>query len=339
MRKLIVGIGTVLLLLLIFTAAFFLLAKDAAAASVQQLEAAGFSGAILLANGDTVTLAEGYGAASCDGTIANSADTVFAIGSVTKMFTATAIAQLDEAGKLNIDEPIGNYFSDVPADKASITVRQLLDHTAGLQTYHETQRLGDFEAMSADKALTEILSRPLLSPPGNKENYSNSGYTLLALLIEQASGQTYVDYVREHILEPASMNRTGFWGESFDNMAATPNQILGCSTPDKWDYSYVIVGNGGMVSTVEDMHKWVLALKGDAVLSDSAKQRIGYDRVLEIGFSDAGGSSQHEFNASINYIAPTDTVVVVISNRNSVRAEEAAGSLVLAMLQERFSLR
>lgn len=304
--------------------------------TIDTLENEGFSGGILIAQGEQVLHSQGYGFASCDESVPNDENTVFAIGSVTKMFTAVAIAQLDEAGKLNIDAPISTYFDDVPPDKAEMTIRQLLDHTAGLQTYHETKRLGDFESMTREKALVEILKRPLLSTPGEKESYSNSGYTLLALLIERTSGESYTAYVRNHILEPAGMTSTGFWGEPVENIASTPNQILGCSSPDTWEYSWVLVGNGGMVSTIGDLHRWVLALKGEKVLSDAAKARIGFDRVLNVGFADAGGSSQHAFNASLTYIAKPEIIIVAISNRDTVPGEEAGNRLLLATVHERY---
>lgn len=216
----------------------------------------------------------------------------------------------------------------------SITIQQLLEHTAGLETYHETGGLGDFEAMTSDQAFEEITRRPLLATPGRRGNYSNSGYTLLALLIEAVSGQGYQEYVREHILIPAGMASTGFWGESFVPMAATPNVVLGCGSPDTWDYSWVLVGNGGMVSTAEDLHRWVMALRGDAVLSEAAKARIGFDERLRKGFGDAGGSSQHEFNATIEYNGRNNVTVVAISNRNTLPAEDFSQALLRAAVRE-----
>ncbi|MDJ0703092.1 MAG: serine hydrolase domain-containing protein [Leptolyngbyaceae cyanobacterium MO_188.B28] len=304
------------------------------ASTLKDLEAAGFSGGILIANGERVIVKEGYGFSSCEDVVANTADTIYAIGSVTKMFAAAAIGQLDAAGLLNIDDPISLYLEDLPGDKANITIKQLLTHTSGLRSYHETQELGDFEAMTRDRAFEEIMGRPLRFAPGSKEKYSNSGYTLLAMLIEKVSGLAYTDYIRERILIPAGMTSTGFWGESFPAVASTPNRILGCSSPDTWEYSWVLVGNGGMVSTISDMHRWVLALQGESVLSEPAKQRLGFDQRMRSGFSDAGGSSQHEFNASITYAQPSGRIVVAISNRNKVRAEKISDKLLRAALHE-----
>lgn len=301
---------------------------------LQQLESRGFSGVVLIARGDTVLTTGACGFASCDNSTANSPQTVLAIGSITKMFTAAAIGHLAESGRLRIDGTVAEYLDDVPEDKAEITIRQLLNHTSGLGTYHETTNAGDFEQKTRDEALEVILRRRLRFAPGKREMYSNSGYTLLAVILEEASGQSYADYVREHLLVPAGMTSTGFWGEKFAAMAATPNELSGCSSPDTWDYSWVLVGNGGMVSTVGDLHRWIVALKGDRILSREFKSQIGFDRRLRGRFGEAGGSSQHEFNAAIAGDGRRGITVVAISNRNTVRAEDIAGSLLTAAISE-----
>lgn len=301
---------------------------------LQKLQDGGFSGVVLIAKGDTVLHEQGYGLASCDESLANSADTVHAIGSITKMFTAAAIGKLAAAGKLRLDGTLADYLEDVPDDKAAITVEQLLRHTSGLRTYHETSRKGDFEAMDRPQAFDVIMRRRLRSEPGEREEYSNSGYTLLAMIIEEVSGQSYTDYMRDHVLIPAGMTSTGFWGDTFDPIASTPNEVLGCSSPDQWEYSWVLVGNGGMVSTISDMHRWIRALQGDRVLSNKAKALIGFDRRLKKGFGSAGGSSQHELNATLQYHSDTDITVVAISNRNTMRAESFARSLLKAVVRE-----
>jgi hypothetical protein len=97
----------------------------------------------------------------------------------------------------------------------------------------------------------------------------------------------------------------------------------------------VIVGNGGMVSTAADLHRWVRALKGNSLLSETAKKRIGYDEIMNQGFGIAGGSSQHEFNSTIEYNAEYDVTIVAISNRSSVPAESFAQKLLQAAIKEK----
>ncbi len=294
-----------------------------------------FSGVILIADKEKILFEKGFGFASCNESIANSPDTVQAIGSITKMFTKVAIAQLDANGLLNIDNPVSQYINDMPEDKASISIRQLLEHTSGLDTYHETSKLGDFEPMTKIEAFNEIMHRPLLFSPGSKQEYSNSGYTLLALLIETISGMNYTKYVRDNILLPAGMVSTGFWGESFQPIASTSNSILGCSSPAQWDYSWVLVGNGGMVSTAKDLHRWIRALKENDLLDETAKKRIGFDTLMREGFGDAGGSSQHEFNATIEYNGQYDITVIAISNDSSLSAESFAAKLLQSAVRQK----
>lgn len=301
-------------------------------AMLSQIEQKNFSGVILIAKGDKVLYEKSYGFSSCDARVKNTPETVHSIGSITKMFTAVAIAQLEAQKRIDMDKPVSTYLKNIPEDKASITVRQLLEHKAGLETYHETKNLGDFQAMTRKQALSEILNKP--SRNSFEEHYSNSGYTLLAVLIETVSGKNYTTYIRDNILNPAGMTSTGFWGEQFSPIASTPNEVLGCSSPDKWNYSWVIVGNGGMVSTAADLHRWVRALKGNVLLSETAKKRIGYDAMFAEGFGDAGGSDQHQFNATIEYDAKQDITVVAISNRSTLPAEDIAIDLLHVAIKE-----
>ena len=301
---------------------------------IADAEARRFSGAILIANGDTIVFADGFGSASCDGSVSNTEDTVLAIGSITKFFTDAAIGKLDSEGLLNIDAALADYFDEVPPDKAGITIRQLLEHRSGLDTYHETGNLGDFEQMNREEALAEIFSRRLLFEPGQDEEYSNSGYTVLALLIERQSGLTYTEYLRQNLFEPSGMLRTGFWGDEFSNMAETENEVLGCSAPSSWEYSWVQVGNGGMVSTVGDLHRWLRALESGTVLDETAMRRSGISDQIAGTFGIAGGSSQHEFNAAIVYSGAEELSTIVISNRDTRRAESFVGDLYRAASRE-----
>ena len=123
---LVIGLPILLFLLLY-------LKKNPLETTLNEIENNNYSGAILVANGEQILRKSGYGFASCDNSLSNDGKTVFSIGSITKMFTAAAIGQLDEAGKLNIDQTLDSYFPDVPPDKALITLRHLLNHTSGLQ--------------------------------------------------------------------------------------------------------------------------------------------------------------------------------------------------------------
>lgn len=298
---------------------------------VAGLEANQFSGVVLVTKNDEILFESGFGSASCDQRTNNTANTIFAIGSITKLFTDVAIYRLESDGLLDTGLPIASYLDGVPADKQSITIEQLMQHRSGIDTYHETEAgMGDFEVMDKNRAKAEIFSRPLLFSPGRREEYSNSGYTLLAMIIEEVSGQSYADYLRSKLFLPAGMERTGFWGERFSEMASTENEILGCSSPADWNYSWVLVGNGGMVSTIGDLRRWMHALRAGNVLDRETLERSGIARSLAGGFGTAGGSSQHEFNAAVEYDGRDDVLVVAISNKNTVRAESIAMNFLRA---------
>jgi len=141
--------------------------------TLKQLNDEGFTGAILVADGDKIIHSQGYGWASCDNDVPNTVDTVFAIGSITKMFTAAAVGQLADRGMFSIDDPVGDYLA-LPSDKASITIRQLLNHTSGLQTYHELKTL---------VTLRRWIGRAHLQKSGGGNCYLNQGATTTTLIV------------------------------------------------------------------------------------------------------------------------------------------------------------
>ena len=171
-----------------------------------------FSGVVLVANGDSVKLSRAWGKAN--DTEANTLETKFNIGSINKVFTRRAIEQLASAGKLSPDDLVSRYLPDYPPAVAGrITIGQLLEHRAGLGDIFgpkylsappaRLRELSDFLALFVDE--------PLQFEPGTAQRYSNAGYVVLGLIIEHVSGQTYRDYLRDHIFVPAGMTSTGFW--------------------------------------------------------------------------------------------------------------------------------
>src|SRR5258708_18860937 len=168
--------------------------------------ASGFTGAVLVAKNGQVLLENAYGLANRDRKIPFTLDTVFDIGSFTKVMTRIAMLQLAERGKVGVDDPIAKYFKNAPADKAVITVAQLMKHTGGL--VGEIAR--DPEKIKRDEMLSRVFATKLISEPGKEEHYSNVGFSILAAIIESVSGQSYDQYVGEHIFKPAGMTRTGY---------------------------------------------------------------------------------------------------------------------------------
>jgi CubicO group peptidase (beta-lactamase class C family) len=163
-------------------------------------EAHGFAGTVLIVRRGEVVLLKGYGFADIPRRARNGPETRFEMNSMTKMFTGVSILQLASAGKIRLDAPIGQYLGPFPASKSDATVEQLAMHTAGLAVAG-TQLAGN----SRGAFVAAMKSASMESPPGARYRYTNAGYSLLAAIIEVASGQTFEDYLRQHVFTPASM--------------------------------------------------------------------------------------------------------------------------------------
>jgi len=174
-----------------------------------------FSGTIYIARNGRLVYAEARGAADRSWKIRNRIDTRYNLASITKMFTAVAVAQLVEQGKLSYDDRVGDVLPDYANARVaqSVTVAQLLSHTSGLiggraliEKIPEPR-----EARSLAPWLATFVNEPLTARPGQRFDYSNAGFMLLGAIIEKASGQNYYDYVRDHVFRPAGMKHTGFY--------------------------------------------------------------------------------------------------------------------------------
>jgi CubicO group peptidase (beta-lactamase class C family) len=170
-----------------------------------------FAGAVLVARGGKIALEKAYGLAARESRTANTIDTQFRLGSMNKMFTATAILQLVGEGKIDLAAPIGTYLTGYPNHDVAtkVTVRHLLTHTGGtgdiFTPEYEKRRLEIRELADYVKLYG---SRGLDFEPGSKWAYSNYGFLLLGVIVEKISGMSYYDYVRKHIFDPAGMRST-----------------------------------------------------------------------------------------------------------------------------------
>jgi CubicO group peptidase (beta-lactamase class C family) len=248
----------------------------------QRLERAaqqGFSGAALIRVNGRELLAKGYGLADRSERRPNTVDTAFDVGSILKLFTAIAVFQLDEAGALRVDDRLGSLLPGVPPDKAAITLREILLHRAGFGEYHDTE--GDFEPMTREEARARIFAEPLRFEPGSDEAYSNSGYTLLADVIEAVSGEAYPTYLRRMVFEPAGMRDTGFYSEPLWQRVPTAigyeAERFGDNDPASWPYTWALMGNGGLVTTVLDLDRFAEALWNGRILREAALETLERD--------------------------------------------------------------
>ena len=174
-----------------------------------------FSGSALVARDGKLLLHEGYGLANDATGEPVGQGTVFGLASLAKQFTAAAILKLEEQGHLSVDDRISEHLEGVPSDKAGIKIH-LLTHTSGSTKDHAR---GDFEQMDRTGALRRIFAKPLARTPGSAYEYSDSGYTVAAAIVEKASGETFQGYLQSNLFRPAGMGSTGFWDDPlFDGL-------------------------------------------------------------------------------------------------------------------------
>jgi CubicO group peptidase (beta-lactamase class C family) len=244
---------------------------------LKRFEAVDFSGALLVVKDGHTVLQRGYGYADRSRRIRVTPTTVFDILSLTKQFTAAAILKLEMQGKLSVNDPLTKFFDNVPEDKRGITIHHLLTHSAGL-----ARGFGDdYAEMSRDALVKRAFQSKLLSTPGQRYSYSNAGYSLLAAIIEIVSGQRYEHYLRENLFKPAGMSDTGYalpkWNPDRIAHGYRGDEDWGRPNDKPWAFDapyWNLLGNGGILSTAQDMYRWHLALESDAVLSEEAKRKL-----------------------------------------------------------------
>src|SRR5688572_2791698 len=262
-------------------------------AYLEKLQEIGYSGSALIASGGKTVISRGYGYSDRERKIKNSPKTISDIGSITKQFTAAAILKLEMQGKLSTDDKISKYFQNVPPDKTDITIHRLLRHSAGLPGGIG----GDYEKIGVAEFLEKVFASPLRSPVGTKFGYSNIGYSLLALIMEKVSGQSYEQYLYANLWKPAGMEMTGYTRPRFNKdliaVGYRQDERWGKPTEKEWDKNapYLhLKGNGGILSTTEDLLKWDRALLTDKILSKEAKRKYYFPalRADETGKSHYG---------------------------------------------------
>ncbi|MEZ5891975.1 MAG: serine hydrolase domain-containing protein [Parvularculaceae bacterium] len=311
----------------------------------------GLSASVLVGEGDRVLLRKSYGLAAENPETPMAPDTLVDIGSLAKQFTATLILMEVEAGVLTLDDPVSEFFPDAPADKRDISIHQLLTHSSGLTEHSED----DFAPMTKAEALHNIFASELAFEPGSGFEYSNSGYTLLAAIIEAAAGENYTDLVRTKLWRANGMRDTGFHGDTllkkravatgYVNGEAQPSPVR--DSPVQWG----VMGNGGVMSTVGDMRKWMVRLASGKVLpremldklwtpyvkrTESESYAYGwrvYDSPLGRGVWHGGTGSGG--NADVAYFPDRELFSIILSNRTDLVVDPDTGQYLKISLPAR----
>ena len=252
-------------------------------------DARAFSGAVLVARDGKILLAKGYGMADYEREIRNRADTVYAVASFTKAFTAMSIMILEERGLLAVDDPVELYIPGFrPGD--GITVRHLLNQTSGLYEYLLNPDLWANIHLYHQpiELLGYFVDEPLDFPPGTEHRYSNSNYVTLGVIVENVSGLPFRDFIRQNILDPLGMDHTSYDPFELD----FPDKALGyddiTATPPVpaaiYAHPTVPYAAGAMCSTVEDLYRWDQALYGETLVSAATLERMFTPGLGDYGF-------------------------------------------------------
>lgn len=209
-----------------------------------------------------VILAEGYGLADVEKGVKNTADTVFNVGSVSKQFTAFAIRLLAADGKLSLDDPIVKFVPELKASAPRVTIRELMHHTGGLRDYVSLLRkqgLAISDIATQKQTLDALASQTEAdAPPGTRYAYSNTGYFVLSLIVERASGQTMKAFSQQHLFAPLAMRQTSIvdaYPTSIAPLARgySPREGGGLNINEtRWEQT----GDGQVHTTVRDLQKW-----------------------------------------------------------------------------------
>jgi CubicO group peptidase (beta-lactamase class C family) len=313
-------------------------------AIVESERGRGFSGAVLVVRRGRPVFSRGVGLADRKRRIRVTPRTVFDIGSITKNLTLAAALALVEDGRLDLSDRLGELLAGVPADKREVTVRQLLEHRAGLPEYVVDAPGGDFVELSREEALSRSLNRPLRFEPGSGYGYSDAGYTVAAAVIEDAAGQPFERFVRERILRPGGMTSAGFYGDRWRRSRVA----LGYggrrhgqrNAPDAWSHvSWSLKGAGGAVASARDLRNWTRRLWDGRVL-DRTTVRTFYEILAQpdrlprgnrfvLGY---GGANDYGFNSVVVEGNRARDAVVVLTNADKNRAEALADRIAPLVL-------
>jgi D-alanyl-D-alanine carboxypeptidase len=303
-----------------------------------------FQGSVLLAREGKPLYRKSYGMANIEWDIANTPDTKFRLGSITKQFTSALILQLAQQGKLSLDDSIRKYYTAAPESWQPVTLHHLLSHQSGIPSYTDIPAFFDKMAGQA-RTPAEIIQltqdQPLQFDPGTKYRYDNTGYVLLGYVIEKVTGKTYEQQLHQALLDPLGMKDTGFdhytatlrhraEGYQYEKGVLSRAQFLDMSLP----YSA-----GSLYSTVDDLLKWDQALYGTQVLSAASKEKMwtpnrsdyGYGWAITKRFDERAvehGGGINGFNTMIIRIPEKKLVAIVLANANTQATGPIAAGLI-----------
>lgn len=313
-----------------------------------------FSGSVLIAKNGQPVFSKGYGMANYELNVPNTTNTVFRIASLTKQFTAVAIMQLQERGKLKVSDSICKYLDQCPEAWNPITIRHLLTHTSGIpnvSSLPDWDEKHSIQPYSISELVNLFRGLPLQFAPGEKYKYSNSGYNLLGLIIEKVSGMSYYDFLQNNLFKPLGMNHTGFCNPR----TITPNRASGyyCVLHRFVNAPYLNMAltysAGSLESTLGDLLLWDQALYTNRLLSPESlremftpfKNNYGYGAIIGNKFDQSTISHAGSLNGFSTYLFrfPTEQLtIIVLANSDKASATKVAHELAAIVFNKPYKV-
>lgn len=249
-----------------------------------------FSGGLLIIKNGKKIFSKGYGWADKEKEIPFTPGTLASMGSITKAFTATAIMKLWEQNKLSLDATLKDFFPTVPADKAGITIHQMLTHSSGFHEFLKNDG-GDYEKIDEAEFLTRAFSEPLAFTPGEKAVYTNVGMSILAIIVEHVSGLEYETFLKEQLFKSIGIQEIGY------HYPAKPGDsiAIGYKNGNRWGTHqqrfdqagggpyWNLKGNGGLEVSLNDMCQWANAFTNHTILKESTIEKMFTAHIVEEG--------------------------------------------------------
>jgi len=310
----------------------------------QYLIKEGFQGNVLVSKDNEVVFKKGYGMARSD--IPNTPSTLYQIASLSKTFTAIAVMQLVEKQLLTIDEPISKYFPDYP-NADTITVGHLLSHSSGIPDYLKPEFKFDYSKEWKPEEIVNVTrGAELLFPPGESFQYSNTGYVMLGMIIEKVTGQSYAEYIVEHIFRPSGMENSMF--SLKEGIPAAVGHVKGEQGPLMNNTAAFAAGD--IISTVEDLALFDQAIRNHVLISVESDELMGTTHAKKFPYQygygwytqnvighDAVGHSGGYPSGFRHYVArllDEEITVIVLSNEMNINSKTINRNLTSIMLQE-----
>lgn len=300
-----------------------------------------------------VIFARGYGYADLDNKVEATEHTVYQVGSITKQFTALAVMILVEQGKVNLNDIMLDYLPNYPQRDHKVTIDQLLNHTSGIKSYTDIEKFWEISErdLSREEIVDLFSSEPVEFSPGENYQYNNSGYYLLGMIIENVSGMSYADFLKENVWQSLEMFDTHYLGktEPIKNIATgydhKDNELV-LARPLGMDNPF---SGGSLGSSVLDLLKWQTALNENQLIS-----RQSYNKMIEPGLLTGGkhttygygffrsnlnghrkiehGGTINGFRAQLSYYPDDGLTVTVLCNHNSAPQAQLESQISRLML-------